>query len=381
MSEQGYEKEFVNEAFDTNWIAPLGLNVDGFEKELAEYVGIDHAAALTSGTAAIHLALKAVGVREGDIVFCSSLTFAGSVNPVLYEKAIPVFIDSDYETWNMSPVALAKAYEKYPSPKAVIVVNLYGQAADYDAIREVTDKYGTPIIEDAAESLGATYKGIQTGMLGDIGIFSFNGNKIITTSGGGMLVCKNEDVTQKAKFWATQARDNAPWYQHSELGYNYRISNIAAGIGRGQLKVLNERIEYKTLIYEFYKKSFSDIAEIQMMPVCEYGSPNYWLSSLVLDNSCFIKPNDIIRALATKNIESRPIWKPMHMQPLFSSSAFFSSRNEESSVSEDLFNRGICLPSDTKMTLEDMQVVVGIIRKLFGKTELHRESLDVQKVL
>ncbi len=367
MSEQGYEKHYINEAFATNWVAPLGPNIDSFEKELASYVGIDHAAALASGTSAIHLALKALGIGEGDIVFCSSLTFSGSVNPVLYEKATPVFIDSEYQSWNMSPEALRRAYEKHPNPKAVIIVNLYGQSADFDALRAITGSHGTPIIEDAAESLGAAYKGIQTGTLGDIGIFSFNGNKIITTSGGGMLVCKNGDIVKKVRFWATQARDTAPWYQHTEIGYNYRMSNICAGIGRGQLKVLDERIAKKKFIYELYKRSFADIPEITMMPICEYGSPNYWLSSFVLNASCAIKPMDIINALAKENIESRPVWKPMHLQPVFADKPFFSCNEDRISAAENIFNRGVCLPSDTKMTYEDIELVVRTIRQLFRK--------------
>jgi len=377
MSDQGYEKNYIDEAFRTNWVAPLGPNIDGFEKELAAYVGIGHAVALTSGTAAIHLALKALGVGEGDVVFCSTLTFSGSANPILYEKATPVFIDSDYASWNMSPKALEKAYEKYPNPKAVIVVNLYGQAADFDEIREITSRYGTPIIEDAAESLGATYKGVQTGTLGDIGIFSFNGNKIITTSGGGMLVCKNEEVVKKARFWSTQSRDAVPWYQHSEIGYNYRMSNICAGIGRGQLKVLDERIAKKKLIYDLYKRSFDDIHEIKMMPICDYGEPNYWLSCLTIDKVCDINPMNIIKALAKENIESRPIWKPMHLQPLFLSKPFFSSNDDKISESEDIFNRGICLPSDTKMTREDIDLVVGVVNKLFRKKQFYKESMYV----
>lgn len=366
MSEEGYERQYIDEAFDTNWIAPLGPNVEGFEKELAEFIEINHAAALVSGTAAIHLALKALGVGENDIVFCSSLTFSGSVNPVLYEKAIPVFIDSEYETWNMSPKALEEAYKAYPNPKAVIVVNLYGQSADYDAIKKITKKNNTPIIEDAAESLGATYKGRQTGTIGDIGIFSFNGNKIITTSGGGMLVCRNEDVVKKARFWATQARDKAPWYQHSEIGYNYRMSNICAGIGRGQLKVIKDRIDKKKMIYETYKKELSDIDDIEMMPICEFGNPNYWLTCLTINKDSSIEPLEVINILAKENVESRPIWKPIHLQPIFADKPFFSVEGDIS-VAEDIFNRGICLPSDTKMTQKDIELVIEVVRKMFMK--------------
>jgi len=367
MSDQGYEREYINEAFDTNWIAPLGPNVDGFEKELSEYVGVQHAAALTSGTSAIHLALKALGVAEEDIIFCSSLTFSGSVNPVLYEKATPVFIDCDYKTWNMSPKALKKAYEKYPNPKAVIVVNLYGQAADFEEIRKITSQYNTPIIEDAAESLGATYKGEQTGKFGDIGIFSFNGNKIITTSGGGMLVCNDNEIVKKARFWATQARDSAPWYQHSEIGYNYRMSNISAGIGRGQLKVLKERISKKKQIFECYKEAFKDIPEIEMMPIFDKGEPNYWLTCILINGTCSIKSMYIYGELAKENIESRPIWKPMHLQPIFTENPFFSTNDQDISVSEDIFARGLCLPSDTKMTNEEQDFIINRIRNIFGK--------------
>lgn len=380
MSDEGYEMHYIQEAFDTNWIAPLGPNVDNFEKELAAYVGISHAAALTSGTAAIHLALKSLGIGEGDIVFCSTLTFSGSVNPVLYEKAIPVFIDSEYESWNMSPKALEKAYKKYPNPKAVIVVNLYGQAADYDEIKRITSLYGTPIIEDAAESLGATYKGRQTGTFGDIGIFSFNGNKIITTSGGGMLVCDSEEVAKHTRFLATQARDQAPWYQHSQVGYNYRMSNICAGIGRGQLKVLNQRIRRKRQIFNLYTELLKDVEEIEMMPICTYGEPNYWLTCLTLDKHIKVKPMDIINALSEKNIESRPVWKPMHLQPVFSDYSFFSSNKEGLSTAEDIFQRGLCLPSDTKMSIEDVETVVEAIRSLLGKSVLYKEPIDVQKV-
>lgn len=367
MSEQGYEKEYIKEAFETNWIAPLGPNVDQFEKELSEYIGIHHAAALSSGTSAIHLALKALGVSEGDVIFCSTLTFSGSVNPVLYEKAIPVFIDSDYKTWNMSPEALKKAYEKFPNPKAVIVVNLYGQAADFEEIRKITNQYNTPIIEDAAESLGATYKGKQTGKFGDIGIFSFNGNKIITTSGGGMLVCNDDDIVKKARFWATQSRDAAPWYQHSEIGYNYRMSNISAGIGRGQLRVLSERIKKKKQIFDLYKEAFEDVPEIETMPISEKGEPNYWLTCILINSTCDIKAMDIYSELAKENIESRPIWKPMHLQPIFSDNFFFSTNNQGISVSEDIFVRGLCLPSDTKMTNDDQDFIINRIRKIFGK--------------
>lgn len=356
--------QYIQEAFNTNWIAPLGANVDGFEDELANYVGIKHAAALSSGTSAIHMALKAIGVAQGDIVFCSSLTFSASANPIVYEKATPVFIDSEYASWNMDPNSLEKAFQKYPNPKAVIVVNLYGQSADYSRILEICGKYNVPVIEDAAESLGATYKSKHTGTFGKFGIFSFNGNKIITTSGGGMLISDDEEAIKKVRFWATQARDKARHYQHSELGYNYRMSNIVAGIGRGQLKVLNDRVAKKTEIFNTYKEAFKNIDEINMMPICDYGKPNHWLSCITIKEDSKVKPLDIILALENDNIEGRPIWKPMHMQPYFIGYDFISCQ-EGISVSEDIFNRGICLPSDTKMTDEDLLRVINIIKSLF----------------
>lgn len=368
----GLEEVFVKEAFDTNWIAPLGANVDGFEKELSEYVGSKTGAALSSGTAAIHMALKAVGVEKGDKVFCSSLTFAASCNPIIYEGGIPVFIDSEPESHNMSPVALEKAFKAYEEkgemPKAVIVVNLYGQSADMDKIIEICKKYNVPIIEDAAESLGATYKGKHSGTFGEYGIYSFNGNKIITTSGGGMLVSNNEEGIAKVRFWSTQARDKARHYEHTELGYNYRMSNIVAGIGRGQLRVLEDRIAKKKEIFETYKEAFKEIEDIEMMPVCEYGEPNYWLTTITLSENSKVKPLDIILALEKENIESRPIWKPMHIQPYYKEYDFYSHNDEdEVSVSEDIFNRGMCLPSDTKMSDHDMDRVIKIIKNLFQK--------------
>ncbi|SQC08432.1 spore coat polysaccharide biosynthesis protein [Clostridium perfringens] len=365
----GLEEVFVKEAFDTNWIAPLGANVDGFENELSEYVGSKTGAALASGTAAIHMALKAVGVKKGDKVFCSSLTFAASCNPIIYEGGIPVFIDSEPESHNMSPVALEKAFKAYEEkremPKAVIVVNLYGQSADMDKIIEICKKYNVPIIEDAAESLGATYKGKHSGTFGEYGVYSFNGNKIITTSGGGMLVSNNEEGIAKVRFWSTQARDKARHYEHTELGYNYRMSNIVAGIGRGQLRVLEDRIAKKKEIFETYKEAFKNIEDIEMMPVCEYGEPNYWLTTITLNENSKVKPLDIILALEKENIESRPIWKPMHIQPYYKEYDFYSHNDEEISVSEDIFNRGVCLPSDTKMSDNDMDRVIGIIKNLF----------------
>ena len=362
------ELKFLKEAFETNWIAPMGPNVDCFEKEVADYVGVNSASALSSGTAAIHLALKSLNVEKGDIVFCSTLTFSASCNPIIYQGATPVFIDSEYESYNMCPKALEKAFieaqKENKMPKAVVVVNLYGQSADLDKIKEICDRYNVGIIEDAAESLGATYKGKQSGTIGEFGIYSFNGNKIITTSGGGMLVSNNENAIKKAKFWATQSRENERHYEHLELGFNYRMSNIVAGIGRGQLKKLDERIEQKKAIYETYKNEFKDIEDIEMMPVCDYGKPNYWLSVITLKEESKVKPLDIILALEKENIESRPVWKPMHLQPFYKEYKFVSNV-EGKSVAEDLFNRGVCLPSDTKMSKEDMDRIIKIIKELF----------------
>jgi dTDP-4-amino-4,6-dideoxygalactose transaminase len=359
MSDEGFEMQYVKEAFDTNWIAPLGENVNGFEKELAEKVGSKSAAALSSGTAAIHLALKAAGVGEGDIVFCQSLTFSATANPIIYQNAIPVFIDSNYDTWNMCPEALEEAFKKYPEVKAVIVVHLYGLSADMDKIVDLCKKYNVVLIEDAAESLGTYYKGKHTGTFGDYGIFSFNGNKIITTSGGGMLVSNNEEKIQKARFWATQSRDQARHYQHSELGFNYRMSNVVAGIGRGQLKVLDQRVEKKRYIFDFYKRELDGLDGVEFMPNNEWNKPNFWLSSMTLSGN--VRPIDIMEALEKENIESRPIWKPMHKQPFFEKYDFVGA-----DVSKTLFENGICLPSDTKMTEDDLKRVVEIIKGLWG---------------
>jgi len=359
MSDEGFEKQYIQEAFDTNWIAPLGANVTGFEHEFATKVGSKAALATVTGTAAIHLALKAVGIKEGDIVFCQSLTFSATANPIIYEKAIPVFIDSDYETWNMDPKALKAAFEKYSNVKAVIIVHLYGLSADMDKIMEICAMYNVTVIEDAAESLGTYYKGKHTGTLGKFGIFSFNGNKIITTSGGGMLVSDDEEKIAKTRFWATQARDQARHYQHSELGFNYRMSNVIAGIGRGQLKVLEQRIAKKKYIYEYYKRELGALAGVQFMPINEWNKPNYWLTCVILN--CHVKPLDIIEALEKENIEARPIWKPMHMQPFFAEYDYIGD-----DVSRDLYENGVCLPSDTKMTDEDLERICGIVKGLWG---------------
>ncbi|MFD1064413.1 DegT/DnrJ/EryC1/StrS family aminotransferase [Oceanobacillus locisalsi] len=358
MSEEGYEQQYVQEAFDTNWIAPLGTNVNEFENELAAKVGVQSAAALSSGTAAIHLALKAAEVGEGDIVFCTSLTFSATANPIMYQNATPVFIDSDEKTWNMNPEALEEAFQKYPEVKAVIVVHLYGLSADMDRIMEVCNKHNVVVVEDAAESLGGYYKGQHTGTFGDYGVFSFNGNKIITTSGGGMLVSNNEEKIAKARFWATQSRDQARHYQHSELGYNYRMSNVTAGIGRGQLKVLDQRAAKKKYIHDFYKRELGHLEGITFMPANEWDRPNYWLSAIQLTGE--VRPVDIFEALEKENIESRPVWKPMHMQPFFEGYDFVGK-----GTSEQLFENGVCLPSDTKMTDEELLRVSNVIKGLF----------------
>ena len=363
----GEELEFVQEAFDTNWVAPLGPNVNELEKEVASYVGCKTAAALSAGTAAIHLALKLADVKEGDIVFVSDLTFSATCNPICYEKATPVFIDSEPDTWNMDPVALEKAFEKYPNPKAVVCVHLYGTPAKIDELMAICEKHNVPFIEDAAESMSATYKGKQTGTFGKFGIFSFNGNKIITTSGGGMLVSDDEEAIARARFLSTQARDAARHYQHSNIGYNYRMSNIVAGIGRGQMLHLEEHKAMKKKIYEEYKNAFADIEEITMNPLNPDGDANCWLSCMTIAEGCSVTPNQIMDALEAENIESRPIWKPMHLQPVFEGCDFISVVDSEISVGEDIFNRGLCLPSDIKNTPEDMQHIISIVRGCFGR--------------
>ena len=365
-----FERKFVKEAFDTNWIAPLGPNVNEFEKELAEYVGVKSAAVLTSGTSAIHLAVKLLGVSKGDYVLCSSLTFCASCNPIVYEGAIPVFIDSEPESFNMSPKALKKALEdlkiKGITPKAAIVVNLYGNSANMDAIKELCDEYNVKIIEDAAESLGSTYKGKMSGTIGEIGIYSFNGNKIITTSGGGALVSDNEEYVKKARFLSTQAKEPMPYYEHKEIGYNYRMSNVVAGIGRGQLRVLDNRVKEKNNIFNTYKEGFKDIDDINMMPITEGCTSNQWLSVITLKEESKVKPTDIIDALEKENIESRRIWKPMNLQSVYKDNMFYNHNENGISVGEDIFNRGVCLPSDTKMTNDDLKRVINIITSLFN---------------
>lgn len=362
----GDEQRYIQEAFDTNWVAPLGPNVNEFEIEMAKYTGCGYAAALSAGTAALHLAMILSGVKEGDIVFASSLTFSASVNPACYEKAVPVFIDSEPGTWNMDPAALEKAFEKYPRPAAVIAVHLYGTPARIDEIKEICKKHQVPLIEDAAESLGATLKGQMTGTFGDFGIYSFNGNKIITTSGGGMLVGKDEAAIAQARYLATQAREPARYYQHTKIGYNYRMSNVVAGIGRGQLLHLEEHKALKQKIYRQYKEAFADIPEIEMNPMNPDGDANNWLSCMTIAKECPVTPYRIMDTMAEYNIETRPIWKPLHLQPVFEKCDFIQVK-EGISVAEDIFNRGICLPSDIKNTAEDMELIISIVRKQFAK--------------
>lgn len=365
----GTEIGFINEAFQTNWIAPFGPNLTGFEEEMCSYVGAKHSVALASGTGAIHMGLKYLGVGRDDIVFCSDFTFSGSCNPVAYLGAKLVFIDSDYESFNMDPDALKKAFEKYDAmgklPKAVIVVDLYGNSANYDKIIPICKQYGVPILEDAAEALGTTYKGKKCGTFGKIGALSFNGNKIITTSGGGMALSDDEDAIKKIHFWSNQSKENVNYYLHNELGYNYRMSNICAGIGRGQLKNMDERVAARTRNYEFYKKAFADLP-VTMAPVLDGCKPNFWLSVLTIDEGCDVTPDDVLAVLTADNIEARRAWNPMHNQPIFSDADFISSKEGES-VGNDIFRRGVCMPSGTGMTEEDLQRVADVFRTAFEK--------------
>lgn len=354
----GDEMKYIQEAFDTNWVAPLGPNVTAFEDEVAAYVGVKSAAALVSGTSALHLAVKLAGVKPGDIVFCSDMTFSATVNPVSYEGGKQVFVDSERETWNMDPRALEKAFRKHPDCRVVIVANLYGTPAKLDELKAITERHGALLIEDAAESLSATYKGKQTGSFGKYGALSYNGNKLITTSGGGMLLSDDEEAIAKARFWSTQSRDPAPWYQHSEIGYNYRMSNIVAGIGRGQLHHIYEHRALKKAIYMRYKEAFADLP-LSMNPYLPCSEPNFWLSCLLLDKACKVKAMEIMEELNKHSIESRPIWKPMHLQPVFEGYDFISVDGD---VGADVFSRGLCIPSDIKMTTEEQDMVIGLIR-------------------
>mgnify|MGYP003091932525 FL=1 len=360
----GEERKFVEEAFDTNWVAPLGPNVNAFEKEMEEYTGCGYAAALSAGTAAIHLALRLIGIQPGDVVFSSDLTFSATWNPICYEKGTPVFIDAEEDTWNMDPKALEKAFEKYPGAKAVICAHLYGTPAKIDEIRAICDAHHVPLIEDAAESLSSTFRGKMTGTFGDYGIFSFNGNKIITTSGGGMLVSRDGEAIEKARFLSTQARDKARHYQHSQIGFNYRMSNVVAGIGRGQLLHLEEHKKKKQEIYRQYKEAFADIPAIAMNPLNPDGDANNWLSCMTIAPESGVTPNMAMDALEAENIESRPIWKPMHLQPVFADADFITLQ-ENGSVGERIFEKGFCLPSDIKNTPKDMELIINTIRNLF----------------
>lgn len=360
----GREMTYIQDAFDSNWIAPLGPHVDAFEKETAEYVGCKGALALSSGTAALHLGLKLLGVGPGDVVFCSSLTFSATVNPVIYEGATPVFVDSDRETWNMSPQALKRAFKwaenQGKMPKAVIVADLYGQSADYGPILEICDGHDVPVLEDAAEALGAAWGEKKCGGVGKLGVLSFNGNKIITTSGGGMLLSDDTDLLAKARFWATQARDPAPHYQHSEIGYNYRLSNILAAIGRAQLEVIDQRVAARRGIFATYKNALGPISGISFMPEAPFGRANRWLTVMTVDPATEVTPGAIMKALEAENIESRPVWKPMHLQPVFAPYPYFP-HEEGGSVSDDLFARGLCLPSGSSLTEEELERVIPII--------------------
>ena len=357
------EQLYIKEAFDTNWVAPLGANVDNFEKEVAHYIGSSHACALVSGTSAIHLALKLAGIKPNDIVFCSDLTFSATVNPISYENAKQVFIDSEYDTWNMSPEALERAFEKYPQCRIVVLVHLYGTPAKIDEIKSICDRHNAILIEDSAESLSSLYKGKQTGTFGKYGILSFNGNKLITTSGGGMLLSDDENDIKKARFWATQSRDPAPHYQHSEIGYNYRMSNIVAGIGRGQLCHVDEHRLAKRNIYNRYKVGFADLP-VKMNPYETCSDPNFWLSCMTIESGD-VTPEQIRLLLEERNIESRPVWKPMHQQPIFADCDFVWVG--ESVVGDDIFARGLCLPSDIKMSVDEQKGVIDIIKSCFSR--------------
>lgn len=378
----GDELTYMTAAYESNWMSTLGENINKIEEIVSDKEAGMHAVALSSGTAALHLAMKLAGVKAGDKVFCSDLTFVATVNPVVYEGATPVFIDSERDTWNMDPKALEKAFEMYPDTKVVVSVDLYGVPAKLDEIRDICNKHGAVLIEDAAEAYGATYKGYPTGLFGKYNIISFNGNKIITGSTGGMLLTCDEESAEKARKWSTQSRDNASWYQHTELGYNYRMSNVVAGVVRGQLPYLNEHIDKKKAIYERYKEGFKGLP-VSMNPYIEdVTEPSYWLSCILIDEEAmceqtrtdttatYVKsegktcPTEILEKLEAYNAESRPLWKPMHLQPIFEKSPFVSV-SSECNVCEDLFNRGLCLPSDIKMTEEEQDAVIEIVKSCF----------------
>ena len=363
----GEEQQFVQEAFEKNWIAPLGFNCDGLEKEMSAYLSRNNgkqqqALSLVSCTSALHLAVKLAGVKPGDIVFCSDMTFAATVNPISYEGGTQVYIDSEKDTWNMDPEALEIAFEKYPDTKVVVLAHLYGTPSKMDEILAICKKHNAILIEDAAEALSATYHGVQCGTFGKYNAISFNGNKIITTSGGGMLFTETKEEREKAFFWATQSREPTPWYQHNEIGYNYRMSNVVAGIGRGQLLHLDEHRDLKEKIYFRYKEGLKDLP-IKMNPYLEDTTPNFWLSCMTINKDCKIDPMTVIKKLAENNIDSRPIWKPMHMQPIFKDNDFISVHKNP--VDEDIFARGLCLPSDIKMTVEEQDYVISVIKSIF----------------
>lgn len=398
----GEEFEYMKEAYETNWMSTVGKNIDEVERLACEKVGCKYAVALSAGTASLHLAVRLAGVKPGDKVFCSDMTFCATVNPVVYEGGVPVFIDTEYDTWNMDPVALEKAFEIYPEVKVVVVAHLYGVPGKIDEIKKVCDKYGATIIEDAAESLGASYKGQQTGNFGDFNCISFNGNKIITGSSGGMLLTNSKEAAEKVRKWSTQARENAPWYQHEEVGYNYRMSNVIAGVVRGQFPHLEEHIAKKKEIYERYKKGFEGLP-VTMNPFDEENSvPNYWLSCMLIDESAMCKqvrgenevayikekgktcPTEILETMMKYNAEGRPIWKPMHMQPIYRMNGFVTREGngrgktnayiqggalgkdgKPLDVGMDIFQRGLCLPSDNKMTEEEQNIVIEVIRSCF----------------
>lgn len=369
----GNEEKYVKEAFETNWIAPLGPNLDAFEKELAEYAGVKEAVAVSSGTAAIHLALSILNVKKGDSVFCSSLTFVATANPILYLEAEPVFIDSEPETWNMSPYALETAFKEAVKigklPKAIIIVNLYGQPAKMDELLSICNQYKVPVIEDAAESLGSTYKGKASGTFGEFGIYSFNGNKIITTSGGGMVISNDTQSLVRARFLATQARDAAPYYQHSEMGYNYRMSNILAGIGRGQLEVLEERVSARRAVYDLYYQELASLPGFKFMPELANTHSNRWLTALTInDEEIRISTTELLKALEDENIEARHVWKPLHLQPLFAGCRYYP-HTRQTNVSEQLFYSGICLPSGSNMTYDEQMRVINTIKKTINRRD------------
>lgn len=378
----GEELEHVTQAYNTNWMSTLGENINCVEQKMSELVGCKYAVALATGTSALHLAIKLAGLKSGEKVFCTDMTFAATVNPVVYEKGVPVFVDSEYETWNMDPEALEKAFEKFSDVRIVVVANLYGVPAKLDEITDICKKHNAILIEDAAESLGATYKDIQTGSFGTYNAISFNGNKIITGSSGGMLLTDDEEAAKKARKWSTQSRENAPWYQHEDIGYNYRMSNVIAGVVRGQIPYLKEHIARKKEIYNRYKEGFKDLP-VSMNPFCEdIMEPNFWLSCMLINEDAMCKqirsdneayyiselgkscPTEILETLAKYNAEGRPIWKPMHMQPLFRNNEFVAL-NDEKIVCEDIFSRGLCLPSDIKMTQEEQDSIIEIIRSCF----------------